>query len=119
MMEEKGIGTAIHDPERQGILLPASELAGSPFRIGDRLVIKKGQRRMFAVELIRDDAGDVIMDKAGIFIPRSRRVDILLGGIYERFGFRWIADTPPRIIVVPEHLGLNGITPGARIESTR
>ena len=82
---------AIHDPERRGILIPASQLEGSPFTEGDRFSIRKGQRDFFCVIIQRDPDGDIIFEKYGIFIPRTRRVDAYMGGIFHEF----TVDFPP------------------------
>ncbi|MCU0559428.1 MAG: hypothetical protein MUD16_04465 [Desulfobacterales bacterium] len=75
---------ALHDRERRGIYIHAALLAESPFRPGDRFSLQTRSTRLFAVTLIRDAAGDVVYDRHGIFLPRSRRVDMLLGGIFEK-----------------------------------
>jgi hypothetical protein len=35
--------------------------------------------------LIRDDTGEIFYDKKGIFIERTRKIDILLGGIFDEY----------------------------------
>jgi hypothetical protein len=73
------------DRDRNGIFIHIDQLQSSPFSTGDRFAVKKGKRELFALKIIRDDSGDILLDKNGIFIPRSRRIDILLGGIFQQF----------------------------------
>lgn len=74
---------AQYDRDRDGIFIHSNQLQGSVFRFGERFSVKKGKRELFALKIIRDDSGDIMFDKNGIFIKRSRRIDILLGGIYQ------------------------------------
>lgn len=78
---------ANYDPERKGIFIHRDQLGGSPFKVGDRFSLRKGKHQIFSITIIRDDDGDVFFDVNGIFIQRSRRIDILLGGIFEQFVF--------------------------------
>ena len=78
---------ANYDPERKGIFIHRDQLAASPFRAGDRFSLRKGKHQIFSITIIKDDAGDIFFDKSGLFIQRSRRIDILLGGIFEQFVF--------------------------------
>jgi hypothetical protein len=92
---------ATHDAERRGILIPASQLEGAGLVPGDRLSVKKGQRELFAVVLVQDAAGDILFDKSGIFVARTRRVDILLGGVFETFAVEVLPGTPLRLRIRP------------------
>jgi hypothetical protein len=73
------------DRDRNGILIHADLLQNSAFAIGDRFAVKKGQRELFALKIVRDDNGSILFDKNGIFIERSRRIDILLGGLFQEY----------------------------------
>jgi hypothetical protein len=88
------IRTALHDRERRGILIPASQLEGSGLSAGDRFTLKKGQRDLFAVTLVKDPRGEILFDRSGIFIERTRRVDILLGGIFDVYQVEIVAAEP-------------------------
>lgn len=76
---------AIHDPQRKGILIPADELSDSRFKTGDRFSVHKGRQEFFTLKLILDPKGSILFDRQGILIERTRRVDILLGGIFDEF----------------------------------
>ena len=78
---------AFYDPDRKGILIHKDQLVDSPFEVGDRFSVRKGKRELFAMTLIRDDNGDIFFDKRGIFIERTRQIDILLGGIFDEYVF--------------------------------
>ena len=76
---------AIYDPDRKGIFIHKDQLKESPFKIGDRFSVRKGKRELFAITIVRDDTGQIFYDKKGIFIERSRKIDILLGGIFDEY----------------------------------
>jgi hypothetical protein len=76
---------AFYDPDRKGILIHKDQLADSPFEYGDRFAVRKGKRELFALTIIKDDNGDIIYDKRGVFIERTRKIDILLGGIFDEY----------------------------------
>ena len=76
---------AFYDPDRKGIFIHDGQLKESPFEIGDRFSVRKGKRELFAMTLIKDDTGDIFYDKKGIFIERTRKIDILLGGIFDEY----------------------------------
>jgi hypothetical protein len=76
---------AFYDPERKGIFIHRNQLRESPFEIGDRFSVRKGKRELFAMTIIKDDAGEIFYDKKGIFIERTRKIDILLGGIFDEY----------------------------------
>ena len=78
---------AFYDPERKGIFIHIDQLAGSPFEIGDRFVLRKGRKELFSITIIKDDLGDIFFDKTGNFIGRTRKIDIMLGGIFEEYVF--------------------------------
>ena len=78
---------AFYDPDRKGILIHIDQLPNSPFEVGDRFSVRKGKRELFAMTLIKDDDGDIFFDKRGIFIERTRQIDILLGGIFDEYVF--------------------------------
>ena len=100
---------ANYDPERKGIFIHHDQLAGTPFNVGDRFSLRKGKHQIFSITIIRDDDGDIFFDKSGIFIVRSRRIDILLGGIFEQFVFyiepeisQTIKIRPLEVVLEPE-----------------
>jgi len=76
---------AIYDPDRKAIFIHQNQLAGSQFKVGDRFSVKKGRQELFALTLIKDDDGDVVFDKTGICVHRTRRVDMLLRGIFDDY----------------------------------
>ncbi len=76
---------AFYDPERKGIFIHKDQLQGSPFEIGDRFSVRKGKRELFAMTIVKDDTGEIFYDKKGIFIERTRKIDILLGGIFDEY----------------------------------
>jgi len=76
---------ALYDKDRKGIFIHRDRLRHLPFQVGDRFCIHKGRQELFTLKIKKDDQGDILMDRTGLFIPRSRRVDILLGGIYEEY----------------------------------
>ena len=78
---------AFYDPDRKGILIHKDQLADTPFQVGDRFSVRKGKRELFAVTIIKDADGDIVFDRRGIFIERTRKIDILLGGIFDEYVF--------------------------------
>ena len=100
---------AIHDRDRRDILIPASQLEGTGLAVGDRFKLKKGQRDLFTVTIIKDDKGDILFDRSGIFIDRTRRVDILLGGIFDTYQVEIVAATPPTLLLRTTDPGLTAI----------
>lgn len=101
--------TAVLDRERRGILIPASQLADSGLSAGDRFRLKKGQRDLFAVVLVKDPQGEVFFDRSGIFVERTRRVDILLGGIFDTYGVEILDADPPVVKIRSLDPGLDAI----------
>ena len=88
MAPNSGIGhdqIAFYDPDRKGILIHKDQLAGSPFEVGDRFKVRTGKRELFAMTIIKDQNGDIVFDQRGIFIERTRKIDILLGGIFDEY----------------------------------
>ncbi len=92
---------AFYDPERKGMFIHLDQLADSPFRVGDRFSLRKGKRELFAITIIKDDQGDIFFDKSGIFIKRTRKIDILLGGIFDEYVFYLEPDIPETIKIKP------------------
>ncbi len=76
---------AFYDPERKGIFIHSDQLKDSPFEFGDRFSVRKGKRELFAMTIMKDDTGEIFYDKKGIFIERTRKIDILLGGIFDEY----------------------------------
>jgi hypothetical protein len=77
--------TANYDPDRKGIFIHKNQLDDSGFKVGDRFSVKVGKQDLFAISIVKDDTGDIVYDKNGIFIERTRRIDILLGGIFDEY----------------------------------
>jgi hypothetical protein len=92
---------AFYDPERKGLFIHADQLAHSPFQIGDRFSVRKGRRELFAMTIIRDDQGPIFFDQKGIFIERTRKIDILLGGIFDEYVFYIEPEIPQTIKIKP------------------
>jgi len=92
---------AFYDPERKGIFIHADQLANSPFAVGDRFSVRTGKRELFAMTIIKDDQGEIFFDKKGIFIERTRKIDILMGGIFEEYVFYIEPELPATIKIKP------------------
>ena len=92
---------AFYDPERKGMFIHADQLVDSPFEVGDRFSLRKGKRELFAITIIKDDHGDIFFDKQGIFIERTRKIDILMGGIFEEYVFYIEPEIPATIKLKP------------------
>ncbi|MDH3879060.1 MAG: hypothetical protein OEU55_02150 [Desulfobacterales bacterium] len=76
---------ANYDPDRKGIFIHKNQLDDSGFKVGDRFSVKVGKQDLFAISIVKDGKGDIVYDKNGIFIERTRRIDILLGGIFDEY----------------------------------
>jgi len=76
---------ANYDPDRKGIFIHKNQIDDSGFKVGDRFSVKAGKQDLFAISIVKDDKGDIVYDKNGIFIKRTRRIDILLGGIFDEY----------------------------------
>lgn len=103
------IRIAIYDRERRGILIPAGQLEGLGLSPGDRFRLKKGLRELFSVAIVRDAQGDIFFDRSGIFIERTRRVDLLLGGIFDTYEVAFVDSDPPMLLVRTTDPGLAAI----------
>ena len=88
---------ANYDPDRKGIFIHKNQIDGSGFKVGDRFSVKVGKQDLFAISIVKDDKGDIVYDKSGIFIKRNRRIDILLGGIFDEYVV-YIESDPQRSI---------------------
>ena len=88
---------AFYDPDRKGILIQKDQLTDTPFEVGDRFSVRKGKRELFAVTIIKDGGGDIVFDRRGIFIERTRKIDILLGGIFDEYVFYIEPEIPATI----------------------
>jgi hypothetical protein len=100
---------ALNDPQRRGILIPASQLADTDFSVGDRFKVKMGQKDLFAVLIVKDDQGDILYDRTGIFIERTRRVDMFLGGVFDTFTVEVRENDPPALRIRPLDINVKGI----------
>jgi len=83
------------------MFIHADQLLDSPFEVGDRFSLRKGRRELFAITIIKNDRGDIFFDKQGIFIERTRKIDILLGGIFEEYVFYIEPEIPATIKLKP------------------
>ena len=88
MISKKDIAdlpVANYDADRKGIFIHKNQLSDSDFKVGDRFSVKVGKQDLFAISIVKDHKGDIVYDKNGIFIERTRRIDILLGGIFDEY----------------------------------
>ena len=92
---------AFYDPDRKGMCIHVDQLRDSPFKVGERFSLRKGKRELFAITIIKDDQGDIFFDKNGIFIERTRKMDILLGGIFDEYVFYIEPEIPGTIKIKP------------------
>jgi hypothetical protein len=76
---------ANYDADRKGIFIHKNQLIDSGFEVGDRFSVKVGKQELFAISIVKDNKGEIVYDKNGIFIERTRRIDILLGGIFDEY----------------------------------
>ena len=96
-----GLPVANYDPDRKGIFIHKNELDDSSLKVGDRFSVKVGKQDLFAISIVKDDKGDIVYDKNGIFIERTRRIDILLGGIFDEYVLYIESDSPGSIKLRP------------------
>ncbi|UCH20756.1 MAG: hypothetical protein JSU83_19835 [Deltaproteobacteria bacterium] len=92
---------AVLDRERKGILIHKDQLKAGPFKIGDRFSIKIGKVELFTLTIVKDDNGEILFDKDGILIRRTRRIDMLLGGIFDEYILEIEPEKPNTIVVKP------------------
>ena len=92
---------AFYDPERKGMFIHIDQLADSPFNVGDRFSLRKGKHELFSITIIKDEQGDIFFDKKGIFIERSRRMDVLLGGLFDEYVYYIEPEFPATIKIKP------------------
>jgi hypothetical protein len=92
---------AILDRDRKGIFIHKDQLSGSSFKVGDRFAIKIGSVELFVLTIVKDEAGEIIFDKNGIFIKRTRRIDMLLGGIFDEYIIEIGTEMPDTIKIKP------------------
>ena len=79
MISKKDIAdlpVANYDSDRKGIFIHKHQLNDSGFKVGDRFSVKVGKQDLFAISIVKDHKGDIVYDKNGIFIERTRRIDI-------------------------------------------
>ena len=96
-----GLPVANYDPDRKGIFIHKNQLSDSGFNVGDRFSVKVGKQDLFAISIVRDDKGDIVYDKNGIFIERTRRIDLLLGGIFDEYVLYFESDPYGSIKIRP------------------
>ena len=92
---------ANYDADRKGIFIHKNQLIDSSFKVGDRFSVKVGKQDLFAISIIKDHQGEIVFDKNGIFIERTRRIDILLGGIFDEYVLYIESDTQGSIKLRP------------------
>ena len=92
---------AFYDPERKGMFIHIDQLENSPFEVGDRFSLRTGKRELFSITIIKDDQGDIFFDKKGIFIERTRKIDVFLGGIFDEYVFYIEPEIPGTIKIRP------------------
>jgi len=92
---------AIYDPDRKGIFIHKDQLAAGPFKSGDRFSLRSGKQQLFSITIVKDDDGDIIFDQNGIFVQRTRKMDMLLGGIFEAYVVAIEPDIPETIKIRP------------------
>ncbi len=115
MIESSAAGPmrAVHDPHRRGILIPSGALSGTTFQPGDRFSVRKGRQEFFTLSIVRDPGGPILFDRRGILIERTRRVDILLGGIFDAFDVDLSGEEQGRITLRPVEEDLPKLGGGA------
>lgn len=72
-----------------------------PLKSGDRFSIHRGRRELFTLKIKWDDSGDILLDRNGIFIRRTRRIDILLGGIFDELCLDDAGEEPEALVLRP------------------
>jgi hypothetical protein len=75
----------VYDTHRRGIFIHADQLSPGPYRPGDRFAVRKGKQEPFTIKIVKNSQGPFIFDRNGLFIARTRRIDILLGGIFDAY----------------------------------
>lgn len=100
---------ALNDPQRRGILIPASQLVDTAFTVGDRFTVKRGQKDLFALAIVPDAQGDILYDRTGIFIERTRRVDMFLGGVFDAFAVEIREGESPTLRIRPLDINLESL----------
>ncbi len=76
---------ALYDRERKGIFIHADLLRDTPFKPGDRFAVRPAGRQLFAVAIVRHENGGIFYGNQGIFVARTRRIDSLMGGIFDKY----------------------------------
>ena len=92
---------ALYDPDRKGIFIPLAQLPPGRVRVGDRYTVRAGRQEFFTLTLTRDAQGEFIVDRQGLLIRRTRRVDLYLGGIFDQFVFEFPEEQPQILKVRP------------------
>jgi hypothetical protein len=92
---------AFYERDRKGIYIHASLLKDGPFAPGDRFSVRTGRTRLFTVTIKKDDTGDIFYDRHGIFIQRTRLIDMLMGGIFDKYVVTIAPDEPNTITLRP------------------
>ena len=100
---------ALNDPQRRGILIPASQLVDTAFAVGDRFMVKRGQKDLFALAIVPHAQGDILFDRTGIFIERTRRVDMFLGGVFDTFAVEIHDGEAPTLRIRPLDINLESM----------
>ena len=99
---------AIYDADRKGIFIHKDQLQDTPYLVGDRFSVKKGQKELFAVVIVKNENGDIVFDKTGIFVERTRRVDVYMGGIFDEYVIFFTLEQPHTFKIKPLEMVLKG-----------
>ena len=99
---------AVYDPDRKGIFIHKDQLQNTPYDVGDRFSVKKGQKELFALVIVKDESGDIVFDKTGIFVERTRRVDVFMGGIFDEYVLFLESEHPNTFKIKPLEMVLKG-----------
>ena len=91
----------VYDTQRRGIFIHANQLSPGPYRPGDRFAVRKGKQEPFTLKIVKNDQGPIIFDRSGLFIARTRRIDILLGGIFDEYAIFFDSKHDDLMIIRP------------------
>jgi hypothetical protein len=107
MSQIKPAAIAFYEKERQGIYIHRKLLKNCLFQPGDRFSVRPKPTQLFSVTLIKDDDGDIFYDQQGIFIARTRYIDMLMGGIFDKYVIYFEQDEPNSIKLRPLQIVLD------------
>ena len=64
---------------------------------------------LFALAVVPDAQGDILYDRTGIFIERTRRVDMFLGGVFDVFAVEILDGESPSLRIRPLDINLESM----------